>query len=127
MYDSKSSVSYSPAHCFESLVAESHKNKDIASEGSDISSCIGPGVLVVADMTDPLLPSDEANGIFQVLTGKFRTAHIPAGCGKLLALDEEAHKFMNGDKSDGLSRAIINAARLMRYKLFLVQYLIITS
>jgi len=98
----------------ESLVAESALNASIAAEGCDIISCLGPGVLVVADMTDPLLSSEEANGIFQVLTEKFRTAHIPAGCGKLLALDE-AHKFMKGDKSDGLSNAIVNAVRLMRH------------
>jgi DNA helicase HerA-like ATPase len=96
------------------LVAESAVNQGIASEGCDIISCLGSGVLVVADMTDPLLSSEEANGIFQVLTEKFRTAHIPDGCGKLLALDE-AHKFMKGDKSDGLSNSIINAARLMRH------------
>lgn len=34
--------------------------------------------------------------------------------GKLLVLDE-AHKFMDGVVSDGLSQAIVNAARLMRH------------
>jgi len=98
----------------ESLVAESYLNTSIAAEGADITECLGPGVLVIADMTDPLLSSEEANGIFQVLTEKFRTAHIREGCGKLLALDE-AHKFMRGDKSDGLSNSILTAVRLMRH------------
>jgi hypothetical protein len=31
-----------------------------------ILQCMDAGVLVVADLTDPLLSSDEANGIFQV-------------------------------------------------------------
>jgi hypothetical protein len=98
----------------ESLVAESQLNTGIISEGADITTCLAPGVLVIADLTDPLLSKDEANGIFQVLTEKFRTTHIREGCGKLLALDE-AHKFMNGDKSDGLSKSIVNAVRLMRH------------
>ena len=28
---------------------------------------------------------------------------------------DEAHKYMMGEKSDGLSEAIVNAARLMRH------------
>jgi hypothetical protein len=36
------------------------------SEICDLYTCVRPGVLVVADLTDPLLASDEANGIFQV-------------------------------------------------------------
>ena len=98
----------------ESMVAESLLNTGIIGEGADITSCLGPGVLVIADLTDPLLSSEEANGIFQVLTEKFRTAQISEGCGKLLALDE-AHKFMKGDKSDGLSNSILTAVRLMRH------------
>ena len=52
--------------------------------------------------------------IFQVLTEQYRA--LPLRCGKLLALDE-AHKFMNGaaDADDGLSRAIVDVARLMRH------------
>lgn len=57
--------------------------------------------------------ADEANGIFQVLTEQYRATPTPH-CGKLLALDE-AHKFMDGSSSDGLSEAIVNVARLMRH------------
>ena len=102
----------------ESVVAESDANAGLAADSADLYACVRPGVLVVADLTDPLLASDEANGIFQVLTEQYRA--IPAaaaaggGGGKLLALDE-AHKFMDGAASDGLSEAIVNVARLMRH------------
>jgi hypothetical protein len=36
------------------------------------------------------------------------------GCGRLLALDE-AHKYMDGAVTDGLSAAIVNIARQMRH------------
>ena len=106
----------------ESVVAESDANAGLVADSADLYACVRPGVLVVADLTDPLLASDEANGIFQVLTEQYRA--IPAaaagggggggGGGKLLALDE-AHKFMDGAASDGLSEAIVNVARLMRH------------
>ena len=51
----------------------------------------------------------------QVVTERFRRAPAPEGCGKLLALDE-AHKFMDGLKSDGLSNTIVSAARMMRHE-----------
>jgi hypothetical protein len=49
----------------ESFVAESEGNAALAAESADLYTCVRPGVLVVADLTDPLLASDEANGIFQ--------------------------------------------------------------
>jgi DNA helicase HerA-like ATPase len=49
----------------------------------------------------------------QVLVEQFRTTPLQ-GCGKLLAVDE-AHKFMTGQATDGLSDAIVNVARLMRH------------
>jgi hypothetical protein len=98
----------------ESFVAESETNETIRNDGADLFTCLGSGVLVVADLTDPLLSSSEANGIFQVLTEQFRSIPVSDGCGKILALDE-AHKFMKGDSTDGLSNAIVNAARLMRH------------
>ena len=102
------------AALLEALVAESTMNEPLRALGSDVLQAIGPGTLVVADLTDPLLASDEANGIFQVLVEQFRAAPSTADCGKLLALDE-AHKFMDGTATDGLSNAIVNAARLMRH------------
>jgi hypothetical protein len=97
----------------ESLVAESSINADIRPEGADLYSSCTPGTLAIADLTDPLLSAEEANGIFQVLTEQYRALPL-RGCGKLLALDE-AHKFMDGVAGDGLSEAIVAVARLMRH------------
>lgn len=98
----------------ESIIWESTINQGIASQGSDLLSCCQPGTLVIVDLTDPLLASDEANCIFQVLAEQYRTIPSLNGVGKLLALDE-AHKFMDGVRSDGLSESIVNIARLMRH------------
>jgi hypothetical protein len=97
----------------ESLIAESSKNRDISHEAMNLRKACQPGKLVVVDLTDPLLSSGEANCIFQVLCEQYRT--LPSNeCGKLLVLDE-AHKYMDGVASDGLSSAIVNIARLMRH------------
>ena len=89
-------------------------NKAFASEGSDLMKSCVPGQLVVVDQTDPMLSKDEANGIFQVLTEQFRAMPVTRTAGKLLVLDK-AHKFMDGNSSDGLSQSIVNVARLMRH------------
>ena len=96
----------------EKYIAESEENADILADSVDLLSTIKPGVLVVVDLTDPLVTPEEANGIFQVLTEQYRAAHIRGG--KILALDE-AHKFMDGVKSDGLSDAIVNVVRRARH------------
>ena len=98
----------------ESLVAESAGNRALAAEGGDLRSACAPGTLVVADLTDPLLASDEANAVFQVLTEQFRALPVAGGGGKVLALDE-AHRYMDGAAGDGLSQAVVNVARLMRH------------
>ena len=100
----------------ESLVLESDMNALFAGDGGDLVSTCNAGTLVIVDLTDPLLASDEANGIFQVLTEQYRSLHIPLHpcCGKVLVLDE-AHKFMDGVATDGLSQSIVNMARLMRH------------
>ncbi len=61
-----------------------------------------------------LLLTATTTGMFQVLTEQFRAIPITAGSGKILALDE-AHKYMDGVATDGLSQAIVNIARLMRH------------
>lgn len=71
----------------------------------------GPGKLVIVDLTDPMLASDDVNALFQVLTQQFRSHTSPA---KLLVLDE-AHRYMDGQKKDGLSDEIVDIARLMRH------------
>jgi len=97
----------------ESVVAESPQNSSLVGESLDLMSAIKQGIhFIIADLTDPLLSKEEANGLFQVLTEQFRT--LPTKGGKVLCLDE-AHKYMDGVKADGLSEAIVNAARLMRH------------
>lgn len=97
----------------ESVVAESEKNADLVVESLDLISCTKGGYhFIIADLTDPLLSKEEANGLFQVLTEQFRT--LPTKGGKVLMFDE-AHKYMKGEKTDGLSESIVNAARLMRH------------
>jgi hypothetical protein len=101
----------------EDVVRESAKNAALAAEwpsGGEVWSACAPGKLVIVDLTNPLLSASEANGVFQVLVEQFRA--LPTRCGKVLALDE-AHKFMDGssEAGDGLSRAIVNCARLMRH------------
>ncbi len=96
----------------ESLVAESVLNNSLADESGDLGIFCKAGHLVVVDMTDPLLSSKEANGVFQVLVEQYRA--LPGREGKVLALDE-AHKYMKGETSDGLRAALVNTARLMRH------------
>ncbi|KAL3798074.1 hypothetical protein HJC23_012365 [Cyclotella cryptica] len=97
----------------ESVVAESDKNLTLVNESADLITTLKDGkYFIIADLTDPLLSKEEANGLFQVLTEQFRT--LPTKGGKVLFLDE-AHKYMSGVQSDGLSEAIVNVARLMRH------------
>lgn len=75
----------------ESVVAESETNKELIAESLDLVTCTKNGYqLIIADLTDPLLSKEEANGLFQVLTEQFRT--LPTKGGKCLFLDE-AHKY----------------------------------
>ncbi|EKX40806.1 hypothetical protein GUITHDRAFT_58575, partial [Guillardia theta CCMP2712] len=97
----------------QSIVQESSVNTSLARTSSDLQDACKPGKLVIVDLTDPMLTSAEANSIFQILVEQFRTlgGHVT---GKLLVLDE-AHKYMQGVESDGLSQSIVNIARLMRH------------
>lgn len=74
------------------------------------------GVLVVADLTDPLLSLDSACGVFQVLLEQFRMARLN-GVGKVVAFDE-AHKYLS-HKSHGcveLTKAVVDSVRMMRHE-----------
>ena len=97
----------------ESIVAESFSNRDMFDESMDLQKAVTSNMkLITIDLTDPLLSKEDANSLFQVVTEQFRSAPVKGG--KVLALDE-AHKFMDGVKSDGLSQSIVNVARLMRH------------
>ena len=104
----------------ESVVKESARNTDLMADQADLSELMCSGTLVVADLTDPMLPADEANGIFQVLLEQFRNKHLP-GVGKVVAFDE-AHKYLTPSSGGGtggkdeLSYAITNTVRMMRHE-----------
>lgn len=100
----------------EALIQESAINQEFHGIGGDLCG-MEEGMLVVADLTDPLLSPEEANGIFEVLLDQFRSDHVCGGTkgGKLLVLDE-AHRYVSGADSDGLSRSIVDAVRLMRHE-----------
>jgi hypothetical protein len=98
----------------ENMVRDSTKNERLAANSMDLYAACRPETLVVVDLTDPMMDKESANGIFQVLVEQYRTMSIIPKCGKLLALDE-AHKFMDGASTDGLSSAIVDVARTMRH------------
>ena len=103
----------------DAFMKESDVNKEFYrdSMGGDLSSLMQEGMMVVADLTDPLLSPEEANGIFEVLLDQFRSDLVGGTTkeGKLLVLDE-AHRYVSGAASDGLSKSIIDAVRLMRHE-----------
>lgn len=68
--------------------------------------------MVVCDLTDPLFSGEQANGVFAVVLGKF--VSTPAAHGRLVVCDE-AHKYMTGAGTDGLSRGLVSVVRQMRH------------
>jgi len=94
------------------FVAEIAVNEELSAEQRDLEQLVESGVLVVADLTDPILAPPGANGLFQVLLEQFRQSKME--CSKLLVCDE-AHKYFGDHKTMGLAGAIghcaIHAAR----------------
>ena len=78
--------------------------------------CVPLGVLVIADLTDPLLSLDAACGAFQVLLEQFRSADLQ-GVGKIVAFDE-AHKYLShkGSGCVELTKAVVDSVRMMRHE-----------
>ena len=95
----------------ESLLAESEENEDL--EQVNLEDVCAEGSVVICDLTDPMMTSSEARGIFEVLLEKFKV--LPMKCGKLIVFDE-AHKYMKNDGSgDDLCGNIIESVRQMRH------------
>jgi len=69
------------------------------------------GVVVIADLTDPLIDHVDANRIFQVIVSMFRKKNTK--CGKLLVFDE-AHKYLNKKLGD-LCEDVVRLVRQMRH------------
>ncbi len=97
------------------FIADADVNSVLRKEQSDLSDLIGSGVLVVADLTDPMLRAEEANAIFQVLLEQFRMKVLD--CGKIVVCDE-AHKYFGSVQGNltGLAKAITTTARMMRHE-----------
>jgi len=60
----------------ESIIFESSLNIPLREHGGNLTNSMKPGDLVIVDLTDPLLSSNEANGIFEVLLEQFRTMKL---------------------------------------------------
>jgi len=97
------------------FVAESEENAALSGQQKDLDGLMASGVLVVADLTDPMLSPAEANGVFQVVLEQFRQKKL--SCGKIVICDE-AHKYFDGRTKggDGLANAIVDTVRLMRHE-----------
>ena len=95
----------------ETFVAESQANAHIVYDGMDICQVVeSEQDLVIVDLTDPLLTSEEANSVFQVVTETFQRTQTRRD--KVLAVDG-AHYFMgktNRGQMDGLNHVILNLA-----------------
>ena len=65
----------------ESFLIEAEDN--VQFQSIDLAALFEKNPLVVADLTDPLLSPDEANGIFQVLLNQFQSVELPKNRGKL--------------------------------------------
>lgn len=93
-------------------------NSDLVAFQRNLEDLMDSGSLIIADLTDPMLSADEANGIFQVLLEQFRIKSLKPGVGKVVVFDE-AHKYLSsqgGTGKDELSQAIVNTVRLMRHE-----------
>ena len=64
----------------ESFLIEAEDN--VQFQSIDLAALFEKNPLVVADLTDPLLSPDEANGIFQVLLNQFQSVELPKNRGK---------------------------------------------
>jgi hypothetical protein len=99
----------------ESFVVEAKGNEIFRGRHMGLEDCVAPGVLVIADLTDPLMSSADANGIFTVLLEQFRSVrgqNESETVAKLCVLDE-AHRYLSG--KGGLAAGVVDAVRVMRH------------
>lgn len=77
----------------DSFISETYNPHERAAgyQPMQLERLIEPGTILVADLTDNMLDSDTANGIFQVLLEQFRDTESSSG--KLCVFDE-AHKYV---------------------------------
>jgi hypothetical protein len=85
-----------------------------------LACCVRPhqsGAVVVCDLTDPMLDSDEAACLFTVVLEQFRASS--ARC--KLAVFDEAHKYMRGSGGGeggggALAEEMVEAFCMMRHE-----------
>lgn len=77
-----------------------------------LNELMEPGTMVIADISDSMLDTDAARGIFQILLENFRDFDVSHG--KLCVLDE-AHKYLDVNKKSGLTESIVYTVRMMRH------------
>jgi hypothetical protein len=83
----------------EALMKESAVNQEFSGIGGDLSSVMQEGMLVVADLSDPLLSPEETNGIFDLWEGNWFVGEATTG-----------------GESDGLSLSIVDVVLLKRHE-----------
>ncbi|KAF0852322.1 conserved mitochondrial AAA_10 domain-containing protein [Andalucia godoyi] len=99
---------------FEEFMADCEKNAEYKDAFGNLELFAKKGRMIIADLSDPMLSPDEANGLFHVLFEQFRS--IQGLTGKVVVFDE-AHKYMKeGDCSGTLCSAICESVRLLRHE-----------
>lgn len=83
------------------------------SETGSASEHLIPGRLLVIDLRDELIESDEALALFMILLGRFSQAEWNGGRFNKLIVFDEAHKYMEQPK---LTNKIVETVREMRHK-----------
>jgi hypothetical protein len=77
----------------------------------DFTKCVQPGVVILADLTDPFL--NDVAGVFDVMLGQFRK--VASTCGKVLVCDE-AHHYLTPNVTSGLTANLLSCVRMMRHE-----------
>lgn len=99
----------------ESFILESERNADMRTDALSVplDDLVASGVLVIADLTDPMLSAADASAVFGVLLEQFRRSESGAAASKLVVLDE-AHRYLHG--RGGLAGSLVDAVRVMRHE-----------
>ncbi len=83
------------------------------SETDTVGDHLVPGRLLIVDLRDELIESDEALSLFMILLGRFSQAEWKGGHFNKLIVFDEAHKYMDQPK---LTNKIVETIREMRHR-----------
>jgi hypothetical protein len=87
--------------------------KPYVSATGSASGHLVPGRLLIIDLRDELIESDEALALFMILLGRFAQADADGRSFNKLIVFDEAHKYMGDPK---LTAKIVETVREMRHK-----------